>query len=132
MPRTLIPLTNLAKDSGVQVPNVTAVDPTNGHYVEIGGLTGQLLIQINNTFAGTKLITIKAGTLNPPAFRKDLGDATFTVAATDRAILGPFESARFVQPAGGTDGGTAGGRIFVDMAAAITGFVSALFIPDTV
>lgn len=132
MPRTLIPLTNLVKDGGIQVPVATAVDPTNGHYVEIGGLTGQLIVSINNTFAGTKLVTVKAGTANPPAFRKDLGDATFTAAASDRCIVGPLESARFVQPAGGTDGGSAGGRVFIDLAAAITGTIAALFIPDTV
>jgi len=132
MPRTQIPLTNLVKDGGIQIPTATAVDPTNGHYVDIGGLTGQLILQVNNTFAGTKVITIKAGTSNPPAFRKDLGDATFTMAASDRCLIGPFESARFVRPAGGTDGGTAGGRVFIDIAAATTGSIAALFIPDTV
>ena len=131
MPRTQIPVTNLVKDSGIQVPVATAVDPTNGHYVDVNGLSGQLLITVNNTAVATKVITVKAGTSNPPAFRKDLGDATFTAAASDRAIVGPLESARFVQPPGGTDGGT-GGRIFIDLAAATTGSIAALFIPDTV
>lgn len=131
MARTQIPVTNLVKDSGVQIPTATAVDPTNGHYIDINGLTGQLIIQINNTFAGTKLVTLKAGTSNPPAFRKDLGDATFTAAASDRCLLGPLEAARFVQPPGGTDGGN-GGRVFVDLAAGITGSIAAFLIPDTV
>lgn len=130
MARTQIPLTNLVKDGGVQIPTATAVDPTNGHYVDVGGLTGQLIITVNNTFAGTKLLTVKAGA-NPPAFRKDLGDATYTLAASDRAVIGPLEAARFVQAPGGTDGGT-GGRVFIDLAAAITGSIAALFIPDTV
>ncbi len=131
MARTAIPVTNLVKDSGVQIPTATAVDPTNGHYVDISGEAGRLLIHINNTYAGTKVVTIKAGTTNPPAFRNSLGDATYTASASDRCIVGPFESARFVQPAGGTDGGN-GGRIFIDLASGITGSIAALFIPDTV
>jgi hypothetical protein len=131
MPRTAIPVTNLVANGGVQVPTATAVDPTNGHYVETGGEAGRLIITVNNTFAGTKTITIKAG-VNPPAFRKDLGDAVFTMAASDRCVVGPFESARFNQAPGGTDGGTIGGRIFIDIAASTTGSIAALFIPDTV
>ena len=128
MARTLIPLTPLVSNNGIQVPVATAVDPTNGHYVDCTGLTGQLLISVNNTFAGTKTVTIKAGTSNPPAFRNSLGDFVFTAAASDRCVVGPLESARFVQPVGGTDGGT-GGRVFIDLAASITGTITALFIP---
>jgi hypothetical protein len=128
MARTLIPLTTMVANSGGPAPVGTAVDPTNGHYVDCAGLTGQLLLYINNTFAGTKLVTVKAGTLNPPAFRGSLGDATFTAAASVASVAGPYESARVVQPAGGTDGGT-GGRIFIDLAAGITGSIGALFIP---
>lgn len=130
MARTAIPLTNLGKDNGIAEPAGTAVDPTNGHYIDCGGLTGQLVLWVNNTFAGTKVVTVKAGA-NPPAFRQSLGDVAYTAQASGRSFVGPVESARFVQAPGGTDGGT-GGRIFVDLAAAITGTIAALFIPDTV
>ena len=131
MARTQIPLTNLLKDSGVNEGAGTTVDPTNGHYIDVSALTGQLVVILNNTFAGTKVVTIKAGALNPPAFRNSLGDATFTCQASGRATVGPFEAARFVQPPGGTDGGT-GGRVFIDLAAAITGTIWAYYTPDTV
>jgi hypothetical protein len=130
MARTAIPLTNLTKDGLIQEPAGTAVDQANGHYVDCSGLTGQLLLWVNNTFAGTKVVTVKAGA-NPPAFRKDLGDLAVTAAASARAFVGPVEAARFLQAPGGTDGG-AGGRIFIDLAAGITGTIAALFIPDTV
>lgn len=130
MPRTAIPVTNLVKDGFVQEPTATAVDPTNGHYIDVGGLSGQLVLTVNNTFAGTKVLTVKAGTV-PPAFRKDLGDSALTLPASARSFVGPIEASRFIQPPGGVDGG-AGGRVFVDLAAAITGSIAALFIPDTV
>lgn len=130
MARTAIPLTNLAKDAGINEPAGTAVDVANGHYVDIGGLSGQLVLWVNNTFAGTKVVTVKAGA-NPPAFRKDLGDIAVTCQASGRSFIGPIESARVVQAPGGTDGGN-GGRIFIDLAAAMTGTIAALFIPDTV
>jgi len=125
MARTQIPLTLLTKDALINEPAGTAVDVPNGHYVDVTGLTGQLILWINNTFAGTKVVTIKAGA-NPPAFRKDLGDLAVTAPNAARAFAGPF-----VQAPGGTDGGT-GGRIFIDLTAAMTGTMAALFIPDTV
>ncbi|HZP14699.1 MAG TPA: hypothetical protein VFA96_02665 [Nocardioides sp.] len=130
MARTAIPLTNLTKDNGINEPAGTAVDQANGHYVDCSGLTGQLILWVNNTFAGTKVVTVKAGG-SPPAFRKDLGDLAYTAQASGRSFIGPLEAARFVQQPGGTDGGT-GGRIFIDLAAGITGTIAALFIPDTV
>jgi hypothetical protein len=127
MARTQIPLTNLLATNGIAAPAGTAVDPTNGHYVDVTGLTGRIVIYVNNTVAATKVATVKAGTA-PPAFRKDLGDLAYTVGASSAAYIGPLESARFVQSPGGTDGGT-GGRIWIDLAAAITGTIAALYIP---
>jgi len=122
MARTNVPLSNLVANGGLAEPAGTAVDPANGHVIDVSGLTGQLIIEINNTFAGTKVVTVKAGAVNPPAFRAGLGDITFTVPASSRAFLGPFEGAR-VFNAGGVQ---------VDMAAGITGTIAALFIPDTI
>lgn len=131
MARTAVPLTLLLKNGGLNAPAGTAVDPTNGHYVETAGQAGRLILWIHNTFAGTKLVTVKAGAA-APAFRKDIGDLLYTAQASGDSYVGPFESARFVQPPNGTDGGTVGGRVFFDLAAAITGTVAALWIPDGV
>lgn len=130
MARTLIPLTLLTKNGLINAPAGTAVDVPNGHYVETVGTTGRLLLWINNTFAGTKVVTIKAG-VNPPAYRKDIGDLAVTAPNAAAAYAGPFESARFVQAPGGTDGGN-GGRIFIDLTAAMTGTIAALWLPDGV
>jgi hypothetical protein len=131
MPRTAIPITPLLKDGFVQEPTATAVDPTNGHYVDVGGLSGQLVLTVNNTFAGTKVLAVRASSSTRLASRAWLGDAALTLPASARSFVGPLEGSRFVQPQGGTDGGT-GGRIFIDLAAGITGSIGAILVPDTV
>lgn len=127
MARTSIPLTNLSKNGGINAPAGTAVDPTNGHVIAVAGRAGKLIIFVHNTLGSTKVLTVKAG-VNPPAYRQSLGDLTYTCQASGDSYIGPFESARFVQLPGGTDGG-AGGSIFVDLAASITGTISALWMP---
>lgn len=129
MARTALPVTAISPVGANEVAG-TAVDPTNGHYIDAGGRSGQLFIEVNNTVAATKVVTVKAGS-NPPALRKSLGDLTFTVAASSRAKIGPIESGRFVQAPGGTDGGT-GGRVFIDLAAGITGTIWAYTVPKAV
>lgn len=130
MARTNIPLTTLTKDAILQEPAGTAVDVANGHYIDCSTVkSGKLLIWINNTFAGSKIVTVKAGA-NPPAFRQAIGDNALTVTTTSRAFV-MLESARYIQAPGGTDGGT-GNRIFLDIAAAMTGTIAAVFLPDTV
>jgi hypothetical protein len=127
MARTAIPLTLLTANNGINGPAGTAVDPTNGHYVDCTGLSGRVILWVNNTVAATKTVTVKAGA-SPPAFRKDLGDMVYTAQASGTSYVGPLEAARFLQAPGGTDGGT-GGRIFIDLGAAITGNIAALFLP---
>lgn len=131
MARTNIPVTVLSRNGGINAPAGTAVDPTNGHYVDVGGLTGRLILWVHNTFGGTKVVTIKAG-VKPPAMRSGLGDLAYTAQASGDSYVGPFESGRFVQAPGGTDGGTLGGRVFVDLASGITGTIAALWLPDGV
>lgn len=134
MARTAIPLTNLTKDGLIAEPAGTAIDQPNGMYIDCSALTGQLVIWVNNTFAGTKTVTVRAGG-NPPAFRSSLGDVVVTAGASGRSFVGPVEASRFIQQSAGVsgnaDGGT-GGRVWVDFAASITGTIAALFIPDTV
>lgn len=126
MARTAIPLSVLTKDNGISGPAGTAVDPTNGHV--IAALGRPILILLHNTAGATKVVTVRAG-VNPPAYRKDIGDLTYTAQASGDSYIGPFVSARFVQAAGGADGGS-GGSIFVDLASGVTGTITAFQLPD--
>ena len=113
MPRTATPVTT-ATSTGA-APTATNIDPTNGHVVTVGTTPlEELLIVVNNTFAGTKAITVKAGA-NPPALAAGQGDLTVTCAASTNGIpIGPLESARYLQ---------ADGTLNIDAAASMTGTI---------
>lgn len=121
MARTNVPLTALVPNGGITEPAGTAVDPTNGHVIDVTSTDAHVIIEVNNTAVTDKVVTVKAGTNNPPAFRKDLGDVAVTVTASTRAFIGPLESARFIQP---------GQKLNIDMAAGITGTIAALAMPQ--
>lgn len=124
MPRTAVPVTSLTPNAQNLTPAGTALDPANGHTIAAPPLrTSQLLIRITNTFAGTKLITFKAGGSNPPAVRKGLGDLAITIAASTGDNLFLLESARF---------GQVDGTINVDIAAGAVGFITAIALPKAV
>ena len=110
MARTAIPVTALAADAGT-VPATTAVDPTNDHVVTPAGPTDRLLFHLKNTAGAGKTFTFKAG-VNPPAFRKDLGDLIVSLAATTGEQFVVIESARFMQ---------ADGTLNLDVEAGATG-----------
>lgn len=114
MPRTALPLTSTPTTAGA-APTATAIDPTNGHVITPGSApVEELLIVVNNTFAGTKTVTVKAGA-NPPALSAGQGDLVITCAASTNGIpIGPLESARFAQ---------ADGTINLDIAASMTGTI---------
>ena len=119
MPRTALPITDLTENAGT-TPASSAVDPTNGHTIAAGGKTDKIFLRVNNTNAGAKNVTVKAG-VNPPAFRQGLGDLVVSVpATTGERYIGPLESARFAQ---------ADGSISVDCEAAMTGTISAYRMP---
>ena len=113
MPRTALPITT-ATSTGA-APTATAVDPTNGHVITVGTTPlEELFIVVNNTFAGTKAVTVKAGA-NPPALSAGQGDLTVTCAASTNGIpIGPLESARFIQ---------ADGTVNIGLAASMTGTI---------
>src|SRR3954453_10928728 len=75
----------------------TAIDPTNGMYIPTNGEQGRYLLYMDVTTGSSKVMTVKAG-VNPPAFRKDLGDAALALT-TAKYWAGPFESACFSQSA---------------------------------
>ena len=112
MARTALPVTT-AYNTGA-APTATAVDPTNGHVIAASATpTEELLIVVNNTFAGTKVVTIKAGD-SPPALAAGQGDLAITCAASTDGIPLRVESARFLQ---------ADGTINLDIAASMTGTI---------
>jgi hypothetical protein len=117
MPRTSVALTALTLNDGV-VSGATAVDPTNGHTIPVGGETSNIVLEVNNTAGASKNVTIKAGN-NPPALRSGIGDKVIAVTNGTRKLI-TVESARFVQ---------ADGAIYVDLEAAITGTIAAYQIP---
>ena len=68
MARTVIPITTVVP-AGSNEAAGTAVDPTNGHYVDVGSKSGLLLIVVNNTAVATKVVTsvVAMSPVVPPA-----------------------------------------------------------------
>ena len=94
MARTALPVTT-AYNSGA-APTATAIDATNSHVIAASATpTEELLIVVNNTFAGQ-------------------GDLAITCAASTDGIPLRVESARFLQ---------ADGTINLDIAASMTGTI---------
>jgi hypothetical protein len=120
MARTNLPVTALSRTAKVVVTpsSGTAIDVANGMVVT-GVPMEELVIQVINTFAGAKIVTIQAGA-NPPALAAAQGAMTGSLAQNEVADFGPFEGARFSQ---------ANGDLFIDFEAAMTGNVRALRVP---
>src|SRR5579872_1123233 len=101
MARTNIPLSTLVPNGGLAAPAGTAIDVANGMNAQFpstglpaGNGIGDALLWVNNTFAGTKVVTSRAGvgggTTPGAAYRSGLGDLTFTVPASSAAYIGPL------------------------------------------
>jgi hypothetical protein len=125
MARTNLAVTTLAQ-AGLIQPAGTAIDQANGMNIPIQSSAIPaaedaygLIIQVANTFAGTKTVTIRAG-VQPPAFRNLLGDLVVSATTTSTWLIGPIEPARFAQ---------ADGSINVDFQAGITGTINAFLVP---
>jgi len=79
-----------------------AMDTTNNHVIEAANFERMVLAFHVSAGTGTAgAITIKAGTAWP-AFRRDLGDLVRAdnVVATDEIVIGPIETARYIQSDG--------------------------------
>src|SRR5689334_3301138 len=92
-------------------PTATAIDATNHHVIAAGAKPGKILLIAQNTFAGSKALTVKAGD-NPPAVAAGQGDATITIATQNAYAVFVIDTSRFQQ-----DDGT----INIDVAASMTG-----------
>lgn len=121
MPRTSITPTALTPTAGL-TPVATTVDATlvtNGVSVAAAGL-GALVIRAANTNGSDRVMTIKAGD-DPPAHQTPVGDLAVTVPATTGVkLVGPLETARFLQ-----DDGT----INIDFAASFAGTLEIYSVP---
>ena len=123
MARTEVTVTKLVKDAATNAPTNVAIVHGDGAAIAAGGDAFGLQIELTNTFAGEKVMTIKAATANRAAVRSGIGDLAITFAAGDgtpvvKKVL--LESARFVQ---------ADGTIHIDFAADTTGFMRAYRVP---
>jgi len=99
-------------------PGTNAIDVANGHIVSVAGQSGRLVLEIANTFAGAKNLTIKAGA-NPPAFRSS-ADLVIALGASSTNIVSLIESAAYIQ---------ADGSVWLDFEAATTGTIIAYLVP---
>lgn len=114
MARTSLAVTALTANNNIAKPAGAAVDVANGHTIPANGKTQNLILEVANTFAGAKNVTIKAGA-NPPAFRS-VADLVIAVPASSTRIISLPESAAYVQ---------ADGSLWVDYESGTTGTVIA-------
>jgi hypothetical protein len=94
-----------------------AIDKTNDHVLDVSGFKRVILAFHISAATAADTITVKAGT-GEPAFRRALGDLVYSCAGgAAEVVLGPLETARFVQP---------DGTILIDVAGStIDGYVEA-------
>lgn len=115
MARTNVPVV-AANSAGTNLaPTTVALDPTNGHVITPDRADRRLLIVAQNTFAGSKTITLKAG-VNPPSQKAGQGDLVLTLTQ-NQWVYQQIDGSRFTQ---------ADGTINIDVAASATGTVTVL------
>ena len=119
MARTNLPVTALALDAGTAAPAATTIVQADGAVIAAGGDTGKLYIEVTQTDATARNLTVKAPTDNPHAPRAPRGDLVVACAQNVARIL-VIESARFAQ----TDG-----SIHLDFAASFAGSMRAYRLP---
>jgi hypothetical protein len=96
-----------------------ALDRTNDHRILDGESAGKMILIFHvSAAAASDTITVVAGTDNDPAFRSGLGDLVYSCeGGAVEVVLGPIESARYVQTSG---------EIHIDLAgASLAGTVEA-------
>lgn len=99
MARTEIPIMEIALATGRNLTGGTSLDKVNGHFVDTGGRTDNLVFVVQGSDAIDLILTVKAGTADV-AFRSGLGDLAIGLDDGVEKMVGPFESARFIQPGG--------------------------------
>lgn len=130
--RTNLPLTTLTGNGIIDIPAGTVIDQANGmniafttNAIPSNPNADRLMLLVATTNGADKTVTIKAGVGGGAtaggAFRSGLGDLTVTAhAATGGGVVGPLETARFMQ---------LDGSINVDFASGISGRITAFILP---
>ena len=120
MSRDLINPVELTADAGTDIKNATvstAINTTNGAYIDMNGVSAEkLLIHVKNTEGTTNTVTINSGIYS----RSALGDLVVTVAATSGEQGIVIETARFKD---------ADGYITLDYESGMTGTAAAYLLP---
>ena len=116
---TAVTLTANAAVADVLASAGVAIDATNSHVLTVAYPLDSYVIRVNNTTAGTKVATIKAGDASP-ADASGQGDLAVSCTNGQVKFVGPLESARFIQN---------DGTLLIDIEAGMTGFVSVFRIP---
>ena len=98
------------------------IDTAADHEIAVGGYGEKLVLAFHLSAAtAADTIKIKAGTKDP-AFRRGLGDLTYTCeGGAAEVVIGPLETARYLQ---------ADGKLYIDVAGAtIAGTIEAYRLP---
>lgn len=121
MPRTAVVPVSYIRDSSFEVAAGTTIDATlvtNGVVITQAN-THKLTVEVANTAAAPKNITIRAG-VNPPALHAGQGNKIIAVANAKTHRIGPLTSMRFSQ---------ANGDLYIDLETGTTGTISAFLSP---
>jgi len=93
-------LVNEMKGGFAVAETADAIDKVNDHVVDVSGFKRVTLAFHLSAATLGDTITVKAGA-GEPAFRRALGDLVYSCAGgAAEVVLGPLETARFVQPDG--------------------------------
>lgn len=96
-----ITVTACVLNSAVNQPSTQAIDTDGTVPIAVGGRMDRLILEVINAAAAALTVTIKAGDNPPSPLAADLAiSLAATGTATDKRIIGPFESARFMQDDG--------------------------------
>jgi len=96
-----ITVTACSANSAVNQPAAQTIDTDGTVPITVGGRMDMLILEIINAAAAALTVTIGAGDNPPSPLAADLAVAlAATGGATAKRIIGPFESARFLQSDG--------------------------------
>lgn len=100
MARTAAPYTTLAVAGNVADPTGVSSASGAGNGVQVANARPELtVLRVVNSSGGSGTFSVLAGA-QPLAPSSGLGPQTVTVANSTTQWIGPFESARFIQPDG--------------------------------
>jgi hypothetical protein len=97
---TAITLTDLTKDASTANPTADVLDTGTAAVtlpLDCAGESDRVMLRVTNLAVANLTVTVTAGD-DPPAGRAGLGGfTTGNIAQNGVLLLGPFESARFIQ-----------------------------------